>query len=188
MAWIMDLWDELGSLKPGQAVFVTGFIGFLTLATGHSFNAWLARRRDDRLRVQERRGLLATYRAELHFVGTRILELTHIEKKDFEAGRDRLGINDLRDLVKVGPELHKRIVLLDAPLIEKIMETYRILELGDFGYEHVDHVEKTIKGRVTYIPMPSAEELKVRHNYRHFMMKKVAQTVAAIDRALKNSR
>jgi hypothetical protein len=65
----MKWWDWLGTLSQGQATFlgslVGAFVGLLALLLGALFNAHLNRKRDDRLRAEERRSVGAALRAEL---------------------------------------------------------------------------------------------------------------------------
>lgn len=71
------VWSALGDLKPGQAVMLTGFVGFLTLTGGHLFSAWLSRRRDNRLDSLQRKRAVQAFAAELTVVQTQ-LELCRI--------------------------------------------------------------------------------------------------------------
>src|SRR5262249_60880753 len=66
---ITTWWDWLGTLSQGQATFlgslVGAFVGLLALLLGALFNAHLNRKRDDRLRAEERRSAAVALRAEL---------------------------------------------------------------------------------------------------------------------------
>lgn len=75
------IWTALGDLRPGQAVVLTGFVGFLTLASGHVLNAWLTRRRDARLDSLQRKRAVQAFAAELTVVQTQ-LELARDASKD----------------------------------------------------------------------------------------------------------
>lgn len=56
-----DRWTMLTHTPQGLAII----FGFAALTVGHMFNAWLTRRRDDRLREQEARALASILAAEL---------------------------------------------------------------------------------------------------------------------------
>jgi hypothetical protein len=62
---LSDLWQRLHDTSPGQPTFLGALIGFLALLGGALFNAWLNRRRDDRLRREEQRAVATALRAEL---------------------------------------------------------------------------------------------------------------------------
>jgi hypothetical protein len=61
----MKWWDWLGTLPQGQATFLGSFVGLAALLVAALVNAHLNRRRDDRVRAEERRSVGTALRADL---------------------------------------------------------------------------------------------------------------------------
>jgi hypothetical protein len=62
---LSDLWQWLHDTSPGQATFLGSVFGFLALLCGAWVNAGFNRRRDDRLRSEDRSAVAVALRAEL---------------------------------------------------------------------------------------------------------------------------
>jgi hypothetical protein len=58
-------WQWLHDTSPGQATFIGSVFGFLALLGGAWANASFNRKREDRLRREEQRGVATALRAEL---------------------------------------------------------------------------------------------------------------------------
>src|SRR4029453_9643961 len=103
----MRWWDWLGTLSQGQAQFlgsvVGALVGLLALLLGALFNARLNRKRDDRLRAEERRSVATALRAEL--AGCRDALLRNSEQlKEAHDTRPFLMV-DLAHSVQIWPHM-----------------------------------------------------------------------------------
>jgi hypothetical protein len=65
MDWLEGLWNWLGGVSQGQGAFLGWLVGLLTLLLGALFAARQNRKRDDRLRAEERRSVATALRADL---------------------------------------------------------------------------------------------------------------------------
>jgi hypothetical protein len=118
------MWGWLQELSGGAATFIgslTGAaIGLIALLIGALFNAHLNRRRDDRLRNEERGGIVSAIRAELSRLRVSLMrnaeELDH-PKEDFI-------IPDIAHSARVMPHVLPRIWLLDSETISEVMDVY----------------------------------------------------------------
>jgi hypothetical protein len=121
-------WNWLAGLPPSSATFLgtlTGSgLGLVALLVGALFNAHLNRRRDDRLREEDRRALAAALRAELGGIYRTLLEnATHLTDKKPEAGTGFM-VPDLVHSVQVMPHMLPKIGLLDPETIRKLIDAY----------------------------------------------------------------
>jgi hypothetical protein len=89
-------------------------------------NASLNRRRDNRLRKEEQRGVATALRAEL--AGCRQVLLTHAEKMNKDRQSDPFVMPDLAHLIRIMPEMVSKFGLLDGDTIEKVTNAYLVLE------------------------------------------------------------
>ena len=123
-------WDWLASLPPGSASFVgtlTGSsFGLLALLTAAWVNASLNRRRDRRLREEDRVALASTLYAELQGVHRSLIEnAQHLTDKPPDPDG---GFMMPQPPVKLLPEMMSKIGLLHADTIRKVMDAYVLTE------------------------------------------------------------
>ena len=156
--WPRDVWDwELGlasgfwswlhETSPGQATFLGSLFGFLALLGGALFNAWLNRRRDDRLRQQDRRAIATALKAELAELRGILLSNTEdLQKKQLETG-DMILVQDFAQSVRIMPEMIDKAGLLDPETIQSVISAHmgieeyceRMLAVGGRLAEHLTH-------------------------------------------------
>jgi hypothetical protein len=123
----MKWWDWLGTLSQGQAAFLGSLVGalfgLLALLLGALFNAHLNRKRDDRLRTEERRSAAVALRAEL--AGSRDTLL-----KNSEAAKEggSFTMPDFAQSIRIMPHMIPKLGLFDQETIERVAEAYLAIE------------------------------------------------------------
>jgi hypothetical protein len=123
---LSPFWSWLHDTSPGQATFLGALIGFLALLGGALFNAWLNRRRDDRLRREEQRGVATALRAEL--AGCRRALLTNAEQLNKDRRPGTFLMPDLAHTIRIMPETISKFGLLDEETIDKVANAYLAVE------------------------------------------------------------
>lgn len=133
---IGSLWADLGTLQPGQAVIVTGLVGFLTLASGHFLNAWLARRRDKALENQQRRRVQQAFIAETTVLVNQLEWVKDVieVKPNKESGLINLPL--CRAYTPFRTELIRNLSLLNQSQIQKVANIYAKLDQFDAWSEN----------------------------------------------------
>jgi hypothetical protein len=126
----MKWWDWLETLSPGQAQFlgslVGALVGLLALLLGALFNARLNRKRDDRLRAEERRSVATALRAEL--AGCRDALLRNSEQlKEAHETRSFLVV-DLAHSIQIWPHMIPKLGLFDQAIIGRVTNAYLAVE------------------------------------------------------------
>jgi len=123
------MWEWLKTLPPGAASFVgslTGSgIGLIALVIGALFNAQLNRRRDDRLRDEDRRGVATALHAELASV-VKTLERNAEELKTGE--EQDFIMRDIAQSIVVWPEMVSKVTLFDTQTIQKVIDAHIVIE------------------------------------------------------------
>jgi hypothetical protein len=119
---LSDLWQWLHDTSPGQATFIGSVFGFLALLGGALFNAWLNRRRDDRLRREEQRTVATALRAEL--AGCRRALLTNVELLNQDRRTGIFLMPDLVQAILIMPHMIPKFGLLDEETIDKVTNAY----------------------------------------------------------------
>jgi hypothetical protein len=122
------MWQWLHDLSPGQATFLGWMVGFFTVVGGALLNAYLNRRRDDRLRQEDRRAVATALRAEL--AGLQRILLSNAEglkKKHLESDVSIL-IQDLAQSVRILPEMIDKLGLLDPETIQSVIDAHMVVE------------------------------------------------------------
>jgi hypothetical protein len=108
--WLVGWWRWLHGISQSQATFLGWVVGVVTLVGGALFNAWLNRKRDNRLRREDQRGVATALRAEL--AGCRRALLTNAEQlKDPQA--NSFVMPDLAHSIRIMPEMVSKFGLLD---------------------------------------------------------------------------
>src|SRR5262245_35574996 len=123
-------WDWLATLPQGSASFIgalTGsMFGLIALLIGALFNAHLNRRRDDRLRDEDRVALASTLYAELLGIHQTLVEnAQHLTDNPPDPYG---GFTVPRPSTKLLPETFSRIGLLPSDTIWKVMKAYVLTE------------------------------------------------------------
>lgn len=104
-----------------------GGIGLIALVLGALFNAFLNRRRDDRLREVEKRAVAAALRAELGTIHRALVENATMLRERAPSTDDGVLVPNLSDLIKIMPELLSRIGLLGYDTVREVMRSYFVV-------------------------------------------------------------
>jgi hypothetical protein len=128
------MWDWFGGLTQGQASFLGSMVGALTglvaLLLGALFNAHLNRRRDDRLRREDRRAVATALRAELAVLNDGLQSHVAI-LKGLDASKDPdegFNVPDPGQQLQVMPEMVSKFGLLDRATIQSVIEAYGLVK------------------------------------------------------------
>jgi hypothetical protein len=109
--------------------FIGSFVGLIALLLGALFNAYLARRRDDRIRKHDAKALISAIKAELQYF-----------KKAFGIGSEALQNNkndqssnyvlahDISKSVRVLPVVITNIGLLESETVAEVLRAYAIID------------------------------------------------------------
>jgi hypothetical protein len=112
--WLRPMWEWLQSLSRGAATFIgslTGSaIGLIALLFGALYNARLNRKRDDRLRQVDTRGVAAALQAELRSVCAAL----KLNAEDLEKTQSTVVGPDITHGVRIFPQLLQKLHLLDV--------------------------------------------------------------------------
>jgi hypothetical protein len=121
---IRATWSWLEGLTGGAPTFIgslTGAsIGLIALVIGALFNAHLNRRRDDRLRNDDARAVLASIKAELSRIKATLL--SNVDTLDEQRGD--ILVPDIAHSVRIMPHLLPKLGLLDEELIGSVIDAY----------------------------------------------------------------
>jgi hypothetical protein len=125
-----SFWDWLAKLPPGSASFVGtlagSMFGLIALLLGALFNAHLNRRRDDRLRAEDRVALACTLYAELVLIHRTLVEnAQHLTDKPPDPDG---GFTVPQPSIKFFPEMLSKMGLLHPDTIGKVMAAYILTE------------------------------------------------------------
>jgi hypothetical protein len=123
-------WDWLAHLPSGSASFLGSLagsgIGLIALLIGAFVNAHLNRKRDDRLREEDRLALASTLFAELKGIHRSLIEnAEHLENKPPDPNH---GFIVPEPSIKLLPDVLPKIGLLRAETIRKVMDAYVLTE------------------------------------------------------------
>jgi hypothetical protein len=169
----------LEGLQGGAPQFLgalTGsFLGLLGLLLGALYNAHLNRKRDDRLRNEERRSVAVALRAELASVRDGLLSNAEMLEKDEPTD---FFVPDIADLVRLWPELKSKFGLLNEETIRAIMTAFLLIE--EYAGKLVmmrGHVHDSLPSGRVIIEMPKDRTMPVAKLNR--------VTAAEIDNAVK---
>jgi len=94
------------------------------IIVGALFNAYLNRRRDDRLRKIEARTLAVALKAELVGLKQSLIE----NADDLEKGSGEFQVPDVATSVRIMPEMLSKLGLLDPDTVQKIISAHGVLE------------------------------------------------------------
>jgi hypothetical protein len=126
------MWNWLGNLSQGQASFlgsiVGAFVGLVALLLGALFNARQNRKRDDRLRAEERRSVATALRAELAGFKDNLVE----NSEKLLRAQDDPGaflVPDLARSIRVWPHMIPKLGLFDQATIQRVTDAYLVVEL-----------------------------------------------------------
>jgi hypothetical protein len=123
-------WDWLGSLPPSSASFVGSLTGATfglgAIIVGALFNAFLNRRRDDRLRKIEARTLAVALKAELTGIKQSLIE--NADGLEEKANSRDFAIPDIATTVRIMPEMLSKLGLLDPATVQKVIAAHGVIE------------------------------------------------------------
>jgi hypothetical protein len=126
---LSDFWQWLHDTSPGQATFLGSVFGFLALLCGAWANASFNRRRDDRLRREEQRGLATVLRAELAGCRGALLGNAEQIEKINKNRRARIFLTpDLAHSIRIMPHMIPKFGLLDEETVDKVANAYLAVE------------------------------------------------------------
>lgn len=158
------LW--LQGLSPGPASFLGSFtgaaIGLFALLIGALFNAYLYRRRDDRLRRVEARAAAAALRAELTGINQALMQnIANTETQRPPPGGGYY-VPDLSQGIRAYPHVLPKIGLFDSETIQLVLVAYTVVEqhcevLAAWGGTQAANAP--IGRRAIYMPAQHAEHL-----------------------------
>jgi hypothetical protein len=127
----MKWWDWLGTLSQGQAAFlgslVGALVGLLALLLGALFNARQNRKRDDRLRAEERRSVATALRAELAGIKNTLIE----NSEKLSHAQEHPGgflVPDLGRSIRIWPHMIPKLGLFEQAAIESVTDAYLAVE------------------------------------------------------------
>ncbi|MHC2401409.1 hypothetical protein ACVMGC_005953 [Bradyrhizobium barranii subsp. barranii] len=127
------MWAEflawLNALPQSSASFfgsLTGAaLGLCAIIVGALFNAWLNRRRDDRLRRVEAQTLATALTAELSVVKECLIEIAD----GLERGvQNDFQVTDMYRTIRILPEMLPKLGLLGHDAVTKVVKAYGVLE------------------------------------------------------------
>jgi hypothetical protein len=130
--WALSFWQWLQTASQGQASFVGtlmgSFFGLVALLLGALFNAWLNRRRDDRLRMEDQRTIATALRTELEGLHRSLKENAEtLRQEDYEAGQ-QIAVPDLAQSIRIMPKVVSKLGLLDGKIIGAVITAYGVVE------------------------------------------------------------
>ena len=133
--WALSFWQWLQTASQGQASFVGtlmgSFFGLVALLLGALFNAWLNRRRDDRLRREDQRTVAAALRAELEGLHRSLKENAEtLSQEDYvKADQDQqINVPDLAQSIRIMPKVVSKLGLLGGKTIGAVITAYGVVE------------------------------------------------------------
>jgi hypothetical protein len=126
-----DFWNWLATLPQGSASFVGTLagstLGLIALLLGALFNAHLNRKRDDRLREQDRQGLAAALHSELSSIEHTLLEnAKRLTEKPPDEGSGFL-VPDVMHSSLLFKDMLPKIGLFDPATTRKLIDSYILL-------------------------------------------------------------
>jgi hypothetical protein len=122
------MWQWLHDLSQGQATFLGWVVGVITLVGGALLNAYFNRRRDDRLRREDRRAVATALKAELEGLIRTLLENAEDLKLKKMAPDEGVRVPDLAQLVRIMPHMVPKFGLLDQETIQSVGAAYSMVE------------------------------------------------------------
>lgn len=125
-----DFWKWLATLPPGSASFIgtlTGSsFGLLAILAGALFNARLNRKRDERLREEERIALASSLYAELAGIHR---TMTTNSQRLTESPPDGDEVSMIpRPTIKILPEVQSKFGLLKSDTVRNVIDAYIVIE------------------------------------------------------------
>jgi hypothetical protein len=131
--WALSFWQWLQTASQGQAAFVGALIGssigLVALLLGALFNAELNRRRDDRLRREDKRAVAIALRAELEGLRRTLNDNAEtVSQEGYLKPGEQLNVPDLVQSIRIMPEVVSKLGLLDGKIISAVVDAYSMAE------------------------------------------------------------
>jgi hypothetical protein len=126
-------WEWLGKQPQGVTSFLGslagGGVGLIALVLGALFNAFLNRRRDDRLREIDRLAIAAALKAELTSILTALVENAESLEMEIIADPEDGGflVPDVAQLIQLMPHMLPKIGLLGEDTVRKVIDAYLLV-------------------------------------------------------------
>jgi len=124
----MKWWDWLGTLPQGQATFLGSFVGLFALLVAALVNAHLNRRRDDRLRAEERRSVGTALRAELAGFKDTLVENSETLSHAQEDHGAFFLLPELARSIRIWPHMIPKLGIFDQETIGRVTDAYLVME------------------------------------------------------------
>lgn len=122
-------WAWIEGLKGGAPQFLGSLMGSLfglmSIVAGAVFNAHLNRRRDDRLRREEARSVIAAIRAELSSIENGFSKKAKLLETDKQSD---FFVRDISQAVRLVPELRKQLGLLGEEVVGTVMNAVLLID------------------------------------------------------------
>jgi hypothetical protein len=182
---IDEFLDWFARLPSSSASFLgtlTGSsLGLLALLSGALFNAYLNRKRDDRLRREEARTVASAIKAELFRISVALLR----NADSLENPKDDFVVPDIAHSVRVMPTLVSKLGLLDAETTGDVIDKYVQIEQY---HEHLLRFggQGTNTGRgdrwLILMPIKSSESVA---RYNRLLAESMQNTIKKLDTILR---
>lgn len=140
-----EIWYEIGWLKQSQVVFITGLLGFFTLALGHSINAYLARKRDRAVERDLARNVIAAFKAV--FEHTRDQLGAHIKRLDDGTFHDAALVQNYQFSDVQRNELGRHLHVLEPSQVRSVYAAFTKFD--------------TMKGALRYLATSSNGDMSI---------------------------
>lgn len=148
--------EWIDNLSPAMVNLISIGFGFVTLVIGALFNAYLNRRRDDRLRKEDGRAVAIALREELRSISEALSDAVKVWRESPEMD---VIVPDINHLAVVFPAMVPKLGLLNKEAIGPVCDAYAIVA------EHSDRLlllgaqaTKVPSGRMQYhLPAGSSE-------------------------------
>ena len=188
MNWWIDAWVWLAGLQGGAPQFLgalTGsLLGLIGILLGALYNAHLNRKRDDRVRQEEARSIIAALRAELSAVEESLLN--NAQKLEGQITPTDFYVPDISDSVRILPQLTEKLGILGEDAVSAVMKAFMLINeyLGRFDFMEGTVPRKLPSGRIV-IGVPSSL-IKIAARLNRVTAGEIGKAIKELDAAARN--